>query len=166
MKGTRFLSFLLFLLILISLITITTVNADSIGVSPGKLIFNNVDNSENDFIVYNPNDDIFYFNVYSEPMDWIKFMPESGTIEPKGKTKVNAELIVPEKTKSGKYETFIYVDNNKNNNNITLIKTGVAIKAEIIIKQGIKPSIIIGLIIIVIIIILGVLAYKKINIPR
>ena len=161
----KHLIFLLFLL-LISLITTTTVTSDSIGVSPGKLVFDNVDNSNKEFTIYNPNKNDFEFNVYSEPLEWIKFTPESGTIEPGGKIKVSAKLNVPKKTKSGEYNTFIYVNPDKNNDNVTLIKTGAAIKAEIRVTQGIKPSLMAGLMIIITIIVLGVAAYKKINIFR
>jgi hypothetical protein len=162
---TRLLFLLLFLL-LTSLTINTEVNADSIGVSPGKLIFDDINNLNNEFIIYNPNNNNFNFDIYSEPLDWIRFTPQSGTIEPRGKIEITAQLTVPEKTKTGKYETFIYVNNNKNNNNTTLIKTGAAIKTEITIKQGINSSFLMGLMIILTIIILGVLAYKKTDIFR
>lgn len=160
-----FLSFLS-LILLISLTTNTKVKAESIGVSPGKLVFDNVDNSNNDFIIYNPNDNNFDFNVYSEPLNWLRFVPDEGRIEPRGKTRVSAKLFVPYKTEAGKYFTFVYVNSNKNNNNVTLIKTGAAIKSEIIIREKTKPSTLIGMVIILATILLGVLVYKKINIFR
>ena len=157
---------LIFLFLLLLIFLTTNVNADSIGVSPGKLVFDNADKSNKEFTIYNPNNNDFEFNVYSEPLEWIRFTPESGTIEPGGKVKVSARLIVPGKAEVGEYETFIYVNNNKNNNNITLIKTGAAIKAEIRVTQGIKPNLMAGLMIIITIIVLGVAVYKKINIFR